>query len=420
MDKFIVRGGATLSGSVAVSGAKNAMLELIPSTLLAPGSYTFTNAPDIGDVRTMAGLLEQMGATTTFADGILTIDTSTIRTQEAPYDLVKKMRASIHVLGPLVARFGHARVSLPGGCAWGPRPVDLHLKGLEKLGAEIEIVGGYIEARAERLTGSTITLDVSSVGATYNLMAAATLADGETTIWNAAMEPEVVAAGEHLIAMGAQIEGLGTSRVTITGVSHLSPAGTAVIPDRIEAGTLLATAAMTGSAITITSVNAEHIGAILEKLEQTGCALTIDATSITIVPPERLLPVSITTAIHPGFPTDMQAQWTAMMTQADGVSTVTDKIYHDRFSHIPELARLGCGIELHDNTATIIGGHAMTGATVMSTDLRASVAMVMAGMVAEGETEILRVYHLDRGYEALEKKLCTLGAAIERVETHEY
>lgn len=419
MDKFVVRGGNALSGTVRVSGAKNATLELLPAALLAPGVYTFANTPNIRDVWTMSRLLCSMGAHAELNDGQLFLDTRELTSQEAPYEHVKKMRASIHVLGPLVARYGYAKVSLPGGCAWGPRPVDLHLKGLERLGAEIELDGGYIIARAKRLKGNTITLDVSSVGATFNLMAAATLAEGQTVIVNAAMEPEVTAAGRLLQKMGANIQGLGTSRIVIEGVTDLKPADETTIPDRIEAGTLLAAVAMTGGEVTLKGVNPYHLAFVIERLEETGCEIEVNADEVTLKAPDKLAPVSVTTAIYPGFPTDMQAQWTAMMACADGTSTVTDRIYHDRFSHIPELARLGCDVRVHENTATVKGGKGLKGATVMSTDLRGSVAMVMAGLVADGETDVLRIYHLDRGYERLEEKLRSLGADIARVKTQE-
>ena len=420
MDKFIVRGGNRLRGSVRVSGAKNATLELMPAALLAPGTYSLSNTPNIRDVWTMSRLLGSMGAHAELNDGELFLDTRNLTSQEAPYEHVKKMRASIHVLGPLVARYGYAKVSLPGGCAWGPRPVDLHLKGLERLGAEIELDAGYIIARAKRLKGTTITLDVSSVGATFNLMAAATLAEGETVIVNAAMEPEVTAAGRFLQKMGAEIEGLGTSRITVHGVTDLKPCNETTIPDRIEAATLLAGVAMTGGEITLQQTNPYHLSFVIERLEEAGCELDVNTNEIVLRAPERLEPVSITTAIYPGFPTDMQAQWTAMMACANGVSMVTDKIYTDRFSHIPELARLGCNVEVHENTATVRGGKPLKGATVMSTDLRGSVAMVLAGLVAEGETDVLRIYHLDRGYERLEDKLCSLGADIRRAKTEEF
>ncbi len=419
MDKFVIRGGRSLTGSVAVSGAKNATLELIPAALLAPGVYRLHNTPNIRDVWSMSRLVSSMGAHAELNDGELFLDTSNIVNLEAPYEHVKRMRASIHVLGPLVARYGYARVSLPGGCAWGPRPVDFHLKGLERLGASIELDGGYIVARAERLKGANISLDSPSVGATFNIMAAAALADGRTTIINAAMEPEVTAAGRFLQKMGANIEGLGTSTLIIDGVRDLKPCDETTIPDRIEAGTLLIAVAMTKGKATIRNTNPYHLAFVLERLEETGCEIDIRADEITIVAPDELLPVNVTTAVYPGFPTDLQAQWMALMTAASGASTVTDTIYRDRFMHVPELARLGAAIAINDNTATITGGGTLKGASVMSTDLRASVAMVMAGLVAEGETHVLRIYHLDRGYECLENKLATLGADIRRVKTEE-
>jgi UDP-N-acetylglucosamine 1-carboxyvinyltransferase len=417
MDKFVIRGGTPLTGTVAVSGAKNATLELLPAALLAPGVYQFSNTPDLRDVWTMSRLLGSMGVHAELNDDLLFLDTSSLTSQEAPYEHVKKMRASIHVLGPLLARYGYAKVSLPGGCAWGPRPVDFHLKGLERLGAEITIENGYIIARANRLKGARVTFDFASVGATFNIMAAATLARGRTVITNAAMEPEVSAAGRFLQKMGAQIEGLGTSTITIDGVDDLKPCNEETIPDRIETGTLLVAVAMTGGSATITKTNPYHLAFVLEKLEETGCEIDIRSDEITLKAPEKLKPVDITTAVYPGFPTDMQAQWIALMTCADGTSNVTDTIYKDRFTHVPELARLGCDIQTHENTATVRGGRPLMGAMVMSTDLRASAAMVLAGLVAEGETEVLRVYHLDRGYDSLEKKLSALGADITREKT---
>jgi UDP-N-acetylglucosamine 1-carboxyvinyltransferase len=419
MDKFVIRGGKPLSGSVAVSGAKNATLELMPAALLAPGVYRIANTPNIRDVWTMSRLMASMGAHAELNANELFLDTSNITNQEAPYEHVKRMRASIHVLGPLLARYGHARVSLPGGCAWGPRPVDFHLKGLERLGAEITLEEGYIVARAKRLRGATVSFDFPSVGATFNVMSAATLAEGRTVIINAAMEPEVTAAGRFLKKMGAQIEGLGTSQLVIDGVDDLKPADEVTIPDRIEAGTLLIAIAITGGRGTVRCTNPYHLAFVLERLEEAGCEIDIRADEITLSAPERLNPVNLTTAVYPGFPTDMQAQWMALMTCADGTSTVTDAVYRDRFTHVPELARLGCDIHLNDNSATVKGGHPLTGATVMSTDLRASVAMVLAGLVARGETHVLRIYHLDRGYEEVEHKFAALGADIRRVKTEE-
>ncbi|MEP7218301.1 MAG: UDP-N-acetylglucosamine 1-carboxyvinyltransferase [Bacteroidota bacterium] len=419
MDKFVIRGGAPLSGSVNVTGAKNATLELMPAALLAPGVFRLRNTPNIRDVWTMSRLMSSMGAHAELNGNELFLDTTNIPRQEAPYEHVKRMRASIHVLGPLLARYGYAKVSLPGGCAWGPRPVDFHLKGLERLGAEITLEGGYIIARAERLKGARVSFDFASVGATFNVMAAATLARGRTVITNAAMEPEVTAAGRFLQKMGAQIEGLGTSTIIIDGVEDLKPVDEETIPDRIEAATLLMAVAITGGRANVCKTNPYHLAFVLEKLEEAGCEIDIRADVITLKAPEKLAPVGITTAVYPGFPTDVQAQWMALMTCADGTSTVTDTVYRDRFSHVPELARLGCDIHVNDNTATIRGGGKLTGATVMSTDLRASVSMVLAGLVAEGETEVLRVYHLDRGYEGLEHKLTALGADIRREKTEE-
>jgi len=414
MDKFVINGGQKLTGSVTVSGAKNATLELMPAALLAPGAYRLMNTPDIRDVWTMSRLMVSMGAHIELNDNELFLDTSNIHTQEAPYEHVKKMRASIHVLGPLLARYGYAKVSLPGGCAWGPRPVDFHLKGMERLGAEITLEGGYIVARAAKLRGARVSFDFASVGATFNVMAAATLAQGQTVITNAAMEPEVTAAGRLLQKMGAQIEGLGTSTIIIDGVDELKPVNEETIPDRIEAGTLLVAIAMTGGHATLRKTNPYHMAFLLERLEEAGCEIDIRADEITLKAPEKLKPIDVTTAVYPGFPTDMQAQWTALMTCADGTSTVTDMVYKDRFTHVPELMRLGCDIHLHENTATIKGGKKLAGATVMSTDLRASVAMVLAGLVAHGETEVLRIYHLDRGYQSVESKLTALGAQIRR------
>jgi UDP-N-acetylglucosamine 1-carboxyvinyltransferase len=419
MDKFVIRGGNRLTGTICVSGAKNATLELVPAALLAPGVYRFTNTPDLRDVWTMSRLISSMGAHAELNDDELFVDTRNIHTQEAPYEHVKKMRASIHVLGPLLARYGYAKVSLPGGCAWGPRPVDFHLKGLERLGAEIIIENGYIIAKADKLHGARVSFDFASVGATFNVMAAATLARGRTVITNAAMEPEVTAAGRFLQKMGAEIEGLGTSTLIIDGVDDLKPVNEETIPDRIETGTLMMAVAMTGGHATLRKTNPYHLAFVVEKLEEVGCEIDIRTDEITISAPEKLNPVDVTTAVYPGFPTDLQAQWIALMTCADGTSTVTDTIYKDRFTHVPELARLGCDIHVHENTATIKGGKKLMGATVMSTDLRASAAMVLVGLVAEGETEVLRVYHLDRGYESLERRLSALGADITRETTSE-
>jgi len=420
VDKFLVQGGHHLSGTVTVSGAKNASLALMPAALLASGTFHLRNTPKLRDVTTMSSLLKSMGMKITFKDHELTLDTSTVQKHEAPYQHVKKMRASIYVLGPLVARFGRAKVSLPGGCAWGPRPVNLHIQGLQKLGAEIEMKRGYIHASAKRLKGARIQFDVSSVGATGNILMAATLAKGTTTIENAAIEPEITSLAEFLLAMGAKIDGIGTNRLEIEGVDELHTADVTTIPDRIEAGTFLVAAAMTGGSVTLDQVNPEHLKAVLVKLEDAGCRITLGPTSIALQAPNELRPVDVTASIYPGFPTDMQAQWIALMCVAKGTSVVTDTIYLDRFKHVPELQRLGAEVTMKENSAIVKGSRQLMGATVMSTDLRASASLILAGLVAEGTTEVLRVYHIDRGYEAIEVKLRQLGASIERAAGEEY
>jgi len=420
MDKFVLHGGKVLQGTVSASGAKNATLALMPAALLASGIYRFTNTPDLRDVATMSHLLRSMGMEIELANHVLTLDTRGVNKQEAPYEHVKKMRASIYVLGPLIARYGRAKVSLPGGCAWGPRPVNLHIEGIRKLGAEVELDQGYIVARAHRLSGARIHFDVSSVGATGNILMAAVLAKGTTLIENAAMEPEITALAHFLRGMGAKIDGVGTSRLEIEGVGELHAADANTIPDRVEAGTFLVAAAITGGKVTVDNVCPEHLAAVTAKLEDAGCAVTAGPASITLKAPESLRAVDASATIYPGFPTDMQAQWTALMSIASGASVITDTIYLDRFKHVPELVRLGADIELRDNAAVVRGVGRLTGAKVMSTDLRASASLILAGLVAQGTTEVLRVYHIDRGYEALEKKLRALGADIERVSGEEF
>ncbi len=423
MDKFIIQGGRNLQGVVHISGAKNASLALMPATILAGGTYRLENTPRLRDVMTMMSLLESMGIGFSFEGHTLTVDSSTITNFEAPYEHVKKMRASIYVLGPLVSRFGFARVSLPGGCAWGPRPVNLHIEGLRKLGAEIQLDGGYIVAKARRLKGARILFDISSVGATGNIMMAASLAQGSTIIENAAMEPEITSLAELLVKMGAHIDGIGTSRIEIEGVSALHPADVTTIPDRIEAGTMLIAAAMAGKPggkVRIEQCNPTHFGAVTAKLEDAGAMVTIGKDFVELEPVHEISPVNVTTAIYSGFPTDMQAQWIALMSFANGTSVITDTIYFDRFTHVPELMRLGANITLKENVATVIGQRALTGAKVMSTDLRASASLILAGLAAEGMTEVLRVYHIDRGYEQVEKKLQGLGADIQRVSGEEF
>ncbi|MCC6395429.1 MAG: UDP-N-acetylglucosamine 1-carboxyvinyltransferase [Bacteroidetes bacterium] len=420
MDKFVIRGGNPLNGTVSISGAKNATLALMPAALLAGGTFHLQNTPALRDVNTMAALLRTMGVAAELKGHTLTLDTGGIRHFEAPYEHVKKMRASIYVLGPLVARYGQAKVSLPGGCAWGPRPVNLHIEALRKLGAEIDLREGYIFARANRLAGTRIHFDVSSVGATGNTMMAAALARGTTLIENAAIEPEITQLAEFLVSMGARISGIGTNRIEVQGVDELHAADVQTIPDRIEAGTFLVAAALCGGTVTLKNVLPDHLAAVTAKLQDAGASLAIHPDSVTISRTSRISPVDVTANIYPGFPTDMQAQWTALMSVAEGTAVVTDSIYFDRFKHIPELIRLGADIEVKDNAAVVRGVRRLTGAKVMSTDLRASASLILAGLVAEGATEVLRVYHLDRGYEAIEKKLRTLGADIERVAGEEF
>jgi UDP-N-acetylglucosamine 1-carboxyvinyltransferase len=420
VDKFVIQGGRRLSGTVSVSGAKNATLALMPASILGSGTSRLRNTPDLRDVTTMTSLLRTMGMRIDFRDNLLTLDSTALDRYEAPYEHVKKMRASIYVLGPLIARYGRAKVSLPGGCAWGPRPVNLHIEGLRRLGAEIELEGGYIIAKAGRLHGARIHFDVSSVGATGNVMMAASLAEGTTLIENAAMEPEITALAGFLNAMGARIDGSGTNRLEIQGVDALRPADVITIPDRIEAGTFLIAGAITGGSVTLEHVVPEHLSAITAKLEDAGCTIRSSQDSLSLTAPHSIRPVDVTAAIYPGFPTDMQAQWTSLMSVASGTSVVTDSIYFDRFKHVPELTRLGADIELKENAAVIRGVTRLTGAKVMSTDLRASASLILAGLVAAGTTEVLRVYHIDRGYEAIEKKLQSLGAEIRREAGEEF
>lgn len=420
MDKFVIHGGVRLRGRVSVSGAKNSALALMPATLLASGSYRFTNIPDLRDVVTMSRLLQSMGVEVDKKGRALRLNTFRVNTFEAPYEQVKKMRASIYVFGPLIARYGYAKVSLPGGCAWGPRPVNYHIEGLKKLGASIEIDQGYIIAKAKRLKGARIAFDVSSVGATGNVMMAATLAKGMTVIKNAALEPEITALAQFLKDMGARIDGVGTTTLSIEGVDELRPADQEMIPDRIEAGTLLIAAAITGGSVTLEGCHPPHVNAILMKLAEAGATVECGLDWVKVHSPKSLKPINVLTETYPGFPTDMQAQWIALMSLAKGTSVVTDSIYFDRFKHVPELVRLGADIDIEKNSARVKGVKKLTGAKVMSTDLRASAALVLAGLAAEGRTEVLRVYHLDRGYERLEKKLQSLGARIKRVSGSEY
>lgn len=413
MDKILIEGQKPLSGSVKISGAKNAVLPIMTAALMAEGTSVITRVPNLRDTRTMIKLLEIVGANCSFENGRLEIESDGVNNPEAPYDLVKTMRASFYVLGPLIARFGMVKVSLPGGCAWGPRPVDFHLKGLEKLGAKITLESGYILAEADRLQGTEISFEFPSVGATGNIAMAAVTAEGTTIIENAAREPEIVQLCEYLNDMGACIGGIGTTRLTIDGVDKLHPANVEVIPDRIETGTFLTAGAILGK-ITMVDVNPQHLDAVLLKLKEVGCDISTTTNSITIAPPETIQSVDMTTAVYPGFPTDLQAQWVALMALANGSSMITDTVYHDRFSHVPELNRFGANIKVDNNTAFIRGVDELVGAPVMSTDIRASASLIVAGLAAKGKTEVSRVYHIDRGYEQIEEKFRSLGAHIWR------
>ena len=413
MDKIFIEGQKTLSGSVQISGAKNAVLPIMTAALMAEGRSVVTRVPDLRDTRTMIRLMEIVGATCSFENGRLVIDGSTVNNPEAPYDLVKTMRASFYVLGPLLARFGVVKVSLPGGCAWGPRPVDFHLKGLEKLGAKITLESGYIIAEAKRLQGTKISFEFPSVGATGNIAMAAATAEGTTIIENAAREPEIVQLCEYLNTMGACIRGIGTTRLTIDGVETLRSADIDVIPDRIEAGTFLTAGALLGE-ITLNGVIPEHLDSVILNFKEAGCNVSTTSNSVTIAQADKIQPVDMTTAVYPGFPTDLQAQWVALMTLAKGSSMITDTVYHDRFSHVPELNRFGANIKVENNTAFVRGVDALVGAPVMSTDIRASASLIVAGLAAKGRTEVSRVYHIDRGYEQIEEKFRSLGANIWR------
>jgi UDP-N-acetylglucosamine 1-carboxyvinyltransferase len=414
MDKFVIHGGKPLTGTLKVSGAKNASLPLMAAALLAPGIHKIHNIPDLRDVRTMAHLLRIIGARVDLNGHTLVIDSRNCSYYEAPYELVKTMRASVYVLGPLLARFGQARVSLPGGCAWGPRPVDLHILGMQRLGAKINLEDGYIQAESKKLHGARITFPIASVGATGNVMMAAVLAEGKTILENAAREPEIVALAEYLNAMGAQVTGLGTDQIEIEGVPKLHPVEFENIPDRIEAGTFLCAVAISGGDVTLQDLNTAHLGATLEALQRAGFELEIGKNSVRINATKPARPVDLSTAPFPGFPTDMQAQWIALMSLAQGSSAITDTIYADRFTHVAELQRLGADIRVEGNTALVHGVARLKGAPVMSTDLRASACLILAGLAAKGRTDLSRIYHIDRGYERIEEKLRSLGADIIR------
>jgi UDP-N-acetylglucosamine 1-carboxyvinyltransferase len=415
MQKLSIHGGVPLSGEVRVAGAKNAALPILAAALLTAQPVRIANVPELNDVGTMIRLLERMGVAARRAPHAVELDASAVSRPFAPYELVKTMRASILALGPLTARFGEARVSLPGGCAIGERPVDLHIKGLAAMGATIAIEAGYIHATASRLKGARIFMETVTVTGTENLMMAACLARGETVLENAAREPEVVDLARCLIAMGARIQGHGTDVITIGGVERLHGVEHAVMPDRIEAGTFLAAAAATRGDVTLTQAPVASLDAVLEKLREAGALVDVGADSIRLRMSGRPKSVSIRTAPYPGFPTDMQAQFIALNAVADGTAFVTETIFENRFMHVQELRRLGARIEIEGNTALVHGVEKLTGAAVMATDLRASASLVIAALVAEGETVIDRIYHLDRGYERIEARLGQLGARIARV-----
>jgi len=416
VDKLIIKGGKRLAGDVMVSGSKNASLPIFIATILAPGAHEIRNVPFLRDINTTIKVLESLGATIEGNGNVVRIDTSGLNRHEATYDLVRTMRASVLVLGPLLARFGKARVSLPGGCAIGARPINLHLKGLEALGADITLEHGYVEARARKLKGARVNFDVSTVGGTEQLMMAAATAKGETILENAAREPEIADLAEMLTSMGARIDGAGTDTIRITGVSDLQPVVHSVMPDRIEAGTFMAAAAITGGDIRIHGMRPDHLDAFIFKLQDAGAEITHKDNVVRVKGPRKIRSVNIKTRPYPGFPTDMQAQMMALMTVADGTSMISENIFENRFMHVSELLRFGADIFIEGNSAMVKGVRNLSGAPVMATDLRASASLILAGLAADNTTEISRIYHLDRGYEAIEKKLSGLGADIQRVK----
>jgi UDP-N-acetylglucosamine 1-carboxyvinyltransferase len=414
MDALRITGGRPLSGEVRVSGSKNASLPIMAAALLAPGESTLDNVPDLADVRTLGTVLEQMGMRVRRQGAVVRLDASSIGSFEAPYDLVRTMRASILVLGPLLARFGQAKVSLPGGCAIGARPIDQHLKGLERLGATIAIEHGYVVAQADGLVGAEISFDMPTVTGTENLMLAAALARGTTILRNAAREPEVVDLARVLINMGVDLEGAGSERIVIHGRAKLAPYKHSVVADRIELGTFLVAGAMAGESLVVRGGIAEHQAALIDKLRDVGAFISAEGDVITVHRAKKPRAVDIHTAPYPGFPTDMQAQFMALLTMCEGAGAVSETIFENRFMHVAELTRLGAQIKVDGGQAFVHGGHKLSGTTVMATDLRASACLVLAGLVADGETCVRRIYHLDRGYERIETKLAAVGASIER------
>ncbi|HMK61070.1 MAG TPA: UDP-N-acetylglucosamine 1-carboxyvinyltransferase [Dissulfurispiraceae bacterium] len=416
MEQLVIKGGKTLKGEVKISGAKNAALPIITASLLSPGVHQITNVPELRDVATMGRLIGHMGGLTGYREGTITLDTGRLRTPEAPYTLVKTMRASVLVLGPLVARFGKARVSLPGGCAIGGRPIDQHIKGLEKMGAKITLEGGYVIAKSRRLKGTKIYFDIATVTGTENIMMAATLASGTTILENAAREPEIKDLADCLTTMGAKIKGAGESVIEITGVDSLIPiANYSVIPDRIEAGTFMAIAGATGGDILIRNCRSDHLDAVIMKLKDAGIRFEDTKKGLRVVGPKRPVAGSIKTLPYPGFPTDMQAQFMALMTVASGTSIIHESIFENRFMHVAELRRMGADIAIDGGAAAVKGVERLTGAPVMATDLRASASLIVAALCAKGESVIQRIYHLDRGYERIDEKLKKLGADIKRI-----
>jgi UDP-N-acetylglucosamine 1-carboxyvinyltransferase len=416
VDKLIIKGGRKLSGEVTVSGSKNASLPIFCATLLASGQHEISNVPFLRDINTTIKVLESLGARVDGNGNIVKIDTSGVNSVEATYELVKTMRASVLVLGPLLARYGRARVSLPGGCAIGARPIDQHLKGLKALGADIHLAHGYVEATAKRLKGARINFDMPTVGGTEHLMMAAALAKGETVLENAAREPEIVDLSCMLNSMGARIEGAGTDTIRVTGVKELQPATYRVMPDRIEAGTFMVAAAITGGDVRIHAMQLEHLDALVFKLQDAGVDITNKDGVVRVKGPKKIKGINIKTRPYPGFPTDMQAQFMALMCVADGASVISENIFENRFMHVSELMRFGADITVEGNSATVKGIKKLSGAPVMATDLRASASLILAGLAADNTTEISRIYHLDRGYESIEKKLAGLGADINRVK----
>jgi UDP-N-acetylglucosamine 1-carboxyvinyltransferase len=417
MDCLLITGGQPLRGEVRVGGAKNAALPILASTILGPGECILTNVPEVVDVVTMGKLLGLLGATVRTDGSRVAVNAGALRSTEAPYDLVRTMRASVLVLGPLVARWGEATVSLPGGCAIGTRPVNLHLAGLAKLGAEVTIAHGYITARAKRLRGARISLDIPTVTGTENLLMAATLAEGTTVIENAAKEPEVTDLATFLVKRGARVFGAGTDVITIEGVSGLRNADHEIIPDRIEAATYLAAGAITRGDVCVDRCRPHQMEAVLLKLREMGAEVTEGKESVRLRASGRLRPVDVKTFAYPGFPTDMQAQVMALASVAEGTSVIAETVFESRFIHVPELRRMGADIKVEGNQAVVNGVEKLTGAPVMASDLRASAALILAGLAAQGETGVSRVYHLDRGYEHIEEKLRGLGAVVRRVKT---